>query len=91
LAYEVTSKVRVELRHSRKQKFEADRIGRRYMAHDSYNPKAAVQFWRSFAADTSQQGAATPTFLHTHPMNGPHIRQMQEWTPAAKAEFEPTR
>jgi len=89
VAYGVTSKVGVELPHSRAQESEADQIGLRYMARAGYNPEVAVQFWQRFAAYNSQQVAATPAFLRTHPTDETRIRQLQQWIPAAKAEFRP--
>jgi len=89
VAYGVTSKVGVELPHSRKQESEADQIGLRYMARAGYNPEAAVAFWQRFAAYSAQQGNNTPAFLRTHPTDETRIRQLQEWLPAAKAEFKP--
>ncbi len=89
VAYGVTANVGLELPHSRKQESEADQIGLRYMARAGYDPEAAVQFWQRFAAFNSQQGSGTPSFLRTHPTDETRIRQLQQWMPAAKAEFKP--
>jgi predicted Zn-dependent protease len=91
VAYGATTTVGLELPHSRKQESEADQIGLRYMARAGYNPEAAVQFWQRFAAFNAQQGGATPAFLRTHPTDETRIRQLQQWMPAAKAEFKPAK
>ncbi len=87
-AYGVGTTVGRELPHSRKQESEADEIGVLYMARAGYNPEAAVQFWQRFAAFNQQQGASTPAFLRTHPTDETRIRQLQQWMPRAKAEFQ---
>jgi predicted Zn-dependent protease len=87
-AYGVTTAVGRELPHSRTQESEADQIGLIYMARAGYDPEAAVQFWQRFAAVNQQQGASTPAFLRTHPTDETRIRQLREWMPRAKAEYE---
>lgn len=80
-----------ELKFSRDHESEADQIGLRYMARAGYNPEAAVQFWHRFAAFNAQQGGATPEFLRTHPSDETRIQRLQQWMPAAKAEFKPAQ
>jgi len=87
-AYGVTTTVGRELPHSRKQESEADQIGLIYMARAGYDPEAAVQFWQRFAQFNQQQASSTPAFLRTHPTDETRIRQLQEWMPRAKAEYD---
>jgi predicted Zn-dependent protease len=87
-AYGLGTAVGRELPHSRKQESEADQIGLIYMARAGYDPEAAVQFWQRFAAFNQKQGASTPSFLRTHPTDETRIRQLQEWMPRAKAEYQ---
>ena len=91
VAFGVTTKVGIELPHSRGQESEADQIGLRYMARAGYNPEAAVQFWQRFADFNARQGGATPAFLRTHPTDDTRIRQLQQWMPTAQAEFKPAQ
>lgn len=90
-AYGVTTTVGRELPHSRKQESEADQIGLTYMARAGYDPEAAVQFWQRFTAVNQQQGASTPAFLRTHPTDEARIRQLKEWMPGAKAQYQPVK
>lgn len=89
-AYGVTTTLGRELPHSRTQESEADQIGLIYMARAGYDPEAAVQFWQRFAV-YNQQGASTPAFLRTHPTDETRIRQLREWIPRAKVEYEKSR
>jgi len=89
LAYGVTSKVGVELPHSRVQETEADHIGLIYMARAGYDPEAAVAFWQRFAAFNQQQGGQTPAFLRTHPTDPARIQHLKDWMPNAKAQYHP--
>jgi len=90
-AYGLTTQLGRELPHSRAQESEADQIGLIYMARAGYNPAAAVDFWRRFAAFNQQSGDTTPVFLRTHPTDDARIRKLQEWLPRAQAEFKPAR
>lgn len=89
VAYGATSKVGVELPHSRSQESEADEIGLIYMARAGYDPEAAVAFWQRFGAFSAQQGNNTPAFLRTHPTDESRVRQLQALMPRAKAEYRP--
>ena len=91
VAYGVTSKVGVELPHSRKQESEADEIGLIYMARAGYDPEAAVGFWQRFAAYNQQKGGNVPVFLRTHPTDEKRIQQLKALLPRAKAEFRPAK
>jgi len=89
-AYGLGAKFGRELRHSRGQESEADRIGLIYMARAGYDPEAAIGFWQRFADHNRTQGGdATPAFLRTHPLDTVRIQQIQQWMPEAKANFRP--
>jgi predicted Zn-dependent protease len=90
-AYGLGTTVGRELPHSRKQESEADQIGLIYMARAGYDPEAAVQFWQRFAEFNQQQGGSTPVFLRTHPTDETRIRQLKEWMPQAKAQYQPAK
>jgi predicted Zn-dependent protease len=91
LAYGVTSKVGVELPHSRAQETEANHIGLIYMARAGYHPEAAVAFWQRFAVFNQQQGGQTTAFLRTHPSDPTRIHHLKEWLPNAKAQYHPAQ
>ena len=86
--YGVTTKLAVELPHSRKQESEADYIGLLYMARAGYDPEASVNFWQRFAQYSKEAGGGgTPSFLRTHPLDEVRIKQLQQWMPEAKAQY----
>lgn len=68
------------LRYSREQELEADRIGLEYMAMAGYDPREALQFWRRMQALAKGSPAE---FLSTHPAEGHRLAQIQERMPAA--------
>ena len=72
---------------SREQEAEADAIGLQYMARAGYDPRAAVQVWRNFAA----LGDSGPSFLSTHPSPGDRIANLQSQMPAAMKIYEANR
>ena len=90
-AYGLTTKLGLELPHSRAQESEADHIGLIYMTRAGYEPEAAVQFWERFSAFNQKQGGNTPAFLRTHPTDATRIEQLQKWIPEAKAKKAPAR
>ena len=69
----------VMLPYSRKQEYEADRIGLILMAIAGYDPNAAVPFWERM----SQKGASVPEFLSTHPADANRIKEIKKVLPEA--------
>lgn len=89
-AYGLGTQLAVELPHSRSQESEADHIGLIYMARAGYQPEQAVAFWQRFADYNKQTGGGeTPWFLRTHPLDETRIRQLQDWMPQAKQQYQP--
>jgi metalloendopeptidase OMA1, mitochondrial len=78
------------LPHGRLQESEADHMGLIYMARAGYDPRAAVEFWKRFAAAT-KAGDTTPWFLRTHPVTEERIRDLTNLLPEAVAEYERNR
>jgi len=85
--YGMGSQLGVALPHSRGQESEADHIGLIYMSRAGFDPEAAVGFWQRFADFNAKQGASTPWFLRTHPLDETRIKQIKDWMPQAKKEF----
>jgi predicted Zn-dependent protease len=89
LAYGLSTKVGRELPHSRQQELEADHIGIIYMARAGYDPQAAVDFWKRFAAYNQEHGGSEGlAFLRTHPVDAVRIQQLQIWLPTAEADYQ---
>ena len=79
-AYGIASNVAVILPYSRKQEYEADRIGLILMAMAGYNPNEAVPFWQRMAAHSTNP---MPAFLSTHPSDAKRIEQIKKYLPEA--------
>jgi len=79
-AYGVASNVAVILPYSRKQEYEADRIGLILMAMAGYNPHEAISFWKRMSAISTNPA---PAFLSTHPSDEKRIEQIKKYLPEA--------
>ena len=86
LAYGAGTQVGVMLPFSRKDESEADHIGLVYMARAGYNPEAALEFWKRFAAATASEGGP-PSFLRTHPVTEVRIEDLKKVMPEALGEY----
>ena len=88
VAYGVGSELFVTLPYSRKDEYEADRIGLIYMARAGYNPEEAVDFWEEFS---QVGGDKPPEFLSTHPADENRAARIRELLPEAMAVYEQSR
>lgn len=85
------------LSFSRKQELEADQVGTVYMAKAGYDPRAAVDLWKRFAAYKAQKGGSkVPGFMSTHPVDSRRIEELQKAMPQAlkyykSGSVQPTR
>jgi len=70
----------VALPYSRKQEFEADRLGLIFMAMAGYDPQEAILFWTRM---TSTGKSYVPEFLSTHPSDSKRIANMNKVMPEA--------
>jgi predicted Zn-dependent protease len=67
----------IVLPYSRRQEYEADRLGTEYMAHAGYPPEQAVEFWLRMMAIS--RGRPKPLeFLSTHPSDEKRIAALRE-------------
>jgi predicted Zn-dependent protease len=82
-AYGVGSQLGV-LAYSRKQEYEADKLGMVFMAMSGYDPATAIAFWQRMA---QTGGARPPEFLSTHPSDENRIKALQAFLPQAKAYY----
>jgi predicted Zn-dependent protease len=82
-AYGVGTTLFVQLPYSRKQEYEADRIGLMLMSDAGYDPRESVVFWQRMEAFSKARGGAPPEFLSTHPTDAHRIAQLQQYMPQA--------
>ena len=67
----------VMLPFSRKQEYEADKLGLIFMTMAGYDPSVAVSFWESM----STGGASIPEFMSTHPSDANRVAKIKELLP----------
>ncbi len=78
--YGIGVEMGVMLPYSRKQEYEADRLGLIFLAMAGYNPQESVAFWQRMAAASS---GSNIEFLSTHPSDQNRIKKLQEFIPEA--------
>jgi predicted Zn-dependent protease len=84
--YDLGTTVGVMLPYSRKQEYEADRIGLILMAQAGYDPALGISFWQKWTA--REKGRSSwPQFLSTHPRDAERLRAMQAALPEARRHF----
>jgi len=86
-AYGIGSNVGVLLPFSRKQEYEADRLGLRFAAMAGFNPKEAIPFWERMKAASG--GNHSPEILSTHPIDDNRIAKLKEEMPNALSYYKP--
>lgn len=67
----------VMLPFSRKQEYEADKLGLIFMTMAGYNPSVAVSFWEAM----STGAVSMPEFMSTHPSDANRIAKIKELLP----------
>lgn len=80
-AYGVGTQVFVSLPYSRKQEYEADKIGLIFMAMAGYNPEGAIKLWQMMSAN--KKGAIQSDFLSTHPSDQKRMDALRTYMPEA--------
>ncbi|MEG1586515.1 MAG: M48 family metallopeptidase [Bacteroidales bacterium] len=68
----------VMLPFSRKQEYEADKLGLIFMAMAGYNPEEAADFWKRMSQNGSK---SIPEFLSTHPADQKRIASIESILP----------
>jgi predicted Zn-dependent protease len=81
LGYGVASQVGVVLPFSRRQEYEADKIGLVLMAQAGYDPRKAVDFFQRMMSASDK--ASPPEFLSTHPTDQARIEAIKGMLPEA--------
>jgi predicted Zn-dependent protease len=85
--YSLGTRYGILLPYSRKQEYEADRIGLILMAKAGYDPARALAFWKRMSAKDKK--AAPPQFMSTHPTDANRIREIEAFLPEARKYYVP--
>lgn len=82
--YGLGMQVGVLLPYSRKQEYEADRLGLIFLAMAGYDPNEAISFWERMSAESTN----TIEFLSTHPSDAKRLAKMKEYLPEAMKYYK---
>jgi len=82
--YGLGVQVGVILPYSRKQEYEADRLGLIFLAMAGYDPNEAISFWERMSAESTN----TIEFLSTHPSDAKRLVKMKEYLPEAMKYYK---
>jgi len=70
-----------DMKFSREQETEADKVGLKYMARSGYQPEEALNVWKRM--EEASKGAP-PEVLSTHPSNQTRQKNISQWLPEAR-------
>ena len=84
MLYGLGTQVGVTLPFSRKQEYEADRLGAIFMAMAGYDPNEAINFWERM----SDGSTSTFDFMSTHPSDANRIKELKELMPEAMKYYK---
>jgi Zn-dependent protease with chaperone function len=79
----------LSLQFSRSDETEADLVGLELAARGAFQPNASVTLWQKMAAASG--GAASMSFLSTHPSSPDRIKTLQRNVPKVQGLFEQAR
>ena len=79
----------LSLQFSRSDETEADLVGLELAARGAFQPQASVTLWQKMAAASG--GAASMSFLSTHPSSPDRIKTLQRNLPKVKGLYEQAR
>jgi predicted Zn-dependent protease len=85
--YGAGAQVGVLLPNSRKQEFEADKLGLIFCAMGGYNPQEAIPLWQRMAK--MSEGNRPPEFLSTHPPEEKRIERLSALMEEALKYYKP--
>lgn len=76
----------MDMKFSRKDESEADKVGQVYMAKAGYPPSEALNLWDRMSA--AEKGPSPPEFLSTHPSDVTRKKNLNHWLPEAQKAYE---
>lgn len=77
----------VVTKYSRRDEFEADRVGMLYMAQAGYDPEAAPRIWERVAKASDRQLANPLSIFSTHPRDDLRAVELRKHLPEARAFY----
>ncbi|KAI9511952.1 peptidase family M48-domain-containing protein [Russula earlei] len=80
---EIMTTLLMELPHSRKQEYEADKIGLNLSARACFDPTAAPEMFKRLGSLERSGGGLNVSFLNTHPASDERVKQLQALLPEA--------
>ncbi len=72
------------LGYSRKDEFEADRVGTEYLMQAGYDPNGMVRFFQKLRAREGKESRGLTTYFRSHPPTSDRIRKVQEYVAARR-------
>lgn len=85
-AYSAGTSVGILLPFSRKDEYEADRMGMIFMAMAGYDPHYAIDFWERM--ETMTKSKRKNSYLSTHPGHKNRIKRLREELPEAMKYYK---
>ncbi len=85
--YNLGTQYGILLPYSRKQEYEADRIGVILMAKAGYDPAKALDFWKRMMA--KDKSGKLPQFMSTHPTDASRLQELEAFLPEARKTYIP--
>lgn len=86
-AYGAGSQVGITLPFSRRDEYEADKLGLNFAAMGGYNPQEAIALWERM--EKAAGSGKPPEMLSTHPSEGNRIARLKEQMPEALTYYKP--
>ena len=71
--------------YTRKDEYEADRVGLFYMAKAGYDPRAAPRIWKRVSEDRGEKNKAS--IFSTHPASGDRYKALEKLIPYAMEDY----
>lgn len=73
-----------DMKFSREQETEADKVGLNYMAKSGYKPEEALEVWKRMEAAAK---GTPPEILSTHPSPSTRQKNISDWLPEARETY----
>lgn len=78
-----------DMKYSREDETEADKVGQVYMAKAGYDPIESIKLWERMA-EANKMGSP-PEFISTHPSDATRRKNLHSWMPNAQQQYSEAR